>query len=407
MAITLKNKNFAKSTLASGITAGATLLTVATGDGVKFPATGSFRAVIWTAANSSPTNDSTREIVTVTAVAGDVLTITRAAESTTAKAWVATDHIAHVITAGKIDELEADIIPKVSDPAIRDISRGLIIKNNTTNPNYQVDVDADEIILQDSSGIPYKATAVNLTADITVNGINGCPRAAKTGTATSSATTVTGTGTLFTTEFAIGDVIWFNTTGVGRRITAIASDISLTIESSLTIAVGEAISNGGEAPDTRYYIWVIYNGTTVASILSTSSTAPTMPSGYTYKALLGAIYNNSSSNFFTTYQQGNKVRCDGIALINITATVMTITTLNIPVTAKKVSFIAYPNWASNFIMMVHPLQSYTNVTYFYVSVVSGLNAFQGDCLIETPQTVYAQNSVAGNNFYFYVKGWEY
>lgn len=302
MAIVLKNKNFAKSTLASGITSGATSLTVATGEGVRFPATGSFRAVIWGASYSSPTNDTTREIVTVTGVAGDVLTIVRAAESTTAKAWSTSDQIAHVITGGKIDELETEINLKlnISDATsaanVRDINRGLIVKNNVTNPNYQVDVDSDEIELQNATNQSYKAISVNLTADITVNGINGYPRIVKTGTVSCAGTTVSGSGTLFTTEFAVGDVIWFNTDAVGRRITAIATDISLTVESSLT-ASSQAIANGGEAPNTWYYSWVIYNGTTVASLLSTSATAPTMPSGYTYKAYAEIIYNDGLSNF--------------------------------------------------------------------------------------------------------------
>ena len=65
-------------------------------------------------------------------------------------------------------------------------------------------------MLQDSSGVPYRATAVNLTVDITVSGVNG-------------------------------------------------------------------LDTGSEAASTWYYIWVIYNGTTVAGLLSTSATAPTMP----------------------------------------------------------------------------------------------------------------------------------
>lgn len=178
---------------------------------------------------------------------------------------------------------------------IREQSRGLIVQNNATNPNYQTDIDADEIILQNSSYNPYRATSVNLTVDITVDGVNGCPRSVKTGTAGGSGTTVTGYGTLFTTEFAVGDVIWFNLSNLGRRITAIASDTSMSIDSIPGESV-QAISKGGEAPNTWYYIWVIYNGSTVASLLSTSATAPTMPSGYTFKALMGAVFNNSSSN---------------------------------------------------------------------------------------------------------------
>src|SRR4030067_239249 len=126
-------------------------------------------------------------------------------------------------------------------PAIRDIARGLVVMNNITNPNYQVDIDINEIVLKDNSSLsfPYIATAVDLTLDVTVNGINGHQRTVKTGTASCSGTTVTGSGTLFTTEFAVGDVIWFNTAGVGRRITAIAGDTALTVESSLTASSQE------------------------------------------------------------------------------------------------------------------------------------------------------------------------
>lgn len=102
----LKNKNFAKSTLAGNITNIATSVTVAAGEGALFPSTGDFRCVIWGAAYASPLADTTREIVTVTARTTDTLTIVRAAESTTNKAWSTSDNIALVITAGKINELE-------------------------------------------------------------------------------------------------------------------------------------------------------------------------------------------------------------------------------------------------------------------------------------------------------------
>ena len=49
----------------------------------------------------------------------------------------------------------------------------------------------------------------------------------------SSSTTITGSGTSFQTDFVVGDVISFN--GTLRRITAIASQVSLTVDSSITI----------------------------------------------------------------------------------------------------------------------------------------------------------------------------
>lgn len=115
MSIVLKNKNFAVSKLLSGITAAATSLTVLAGEGSKFPTSGQFRAVIWSQSYESPIQDGTREIVTMQLSAGDVFDITRAQESTSAKAWNASDNVAHVITAGKIDELETEINAKKTD----------------------------------------------------------------------------------------------------------------------------------------------------------------------------------------------------------------------------------------------------------------------------------------------------
>ena len=224
---------------------------------------------------------------------------------------------------------------------IRNVSRNLIVKNNTTNPNYQVDIDADEIILQDSSGVPYRATAVDLTANITVNGVNG-------------------------------------------------------------------LDTGSEAANTFYYIWIIYNGTTVAGLLSTSATSPTMPTGYTYKAGGWGIYNDSNPNFSTIYQQGNKTRSDIPTSLNVTTTALTINVLTVPVTAKIVNFIVRPTWASNFSIFIHPIGTFPYAAYFAATVQSSSLYIQGDCIMDTPQTVYMSVSVAaGNSFDFLITGWEY
>lgn len=114
MAIDLKNKNFAVSKLLSSITNVATQLTVLAGEGSKFPTSGSFRAVIWSQSYDSPIQDGTREIVTMQLASGDTFNITRAQESTSAKAWNANDNVAHVITAGKVEELETEINTKAA-----------------------------------------------------------------------------------------------------------------------------------------------------------------------------------------------------------------------------------------------------------------------------------------------------
>ena len=50
------------------------------------------------------------------------------------------------------------------------------------------------------------------------------------------------------------------------------------------------------AASTWYSLWVIWNGTTTAALMSLSATAPTMPSGYTHKARTGWIRTDASVN---------------------------------------------------------------------------------------------------------------
>ncbi len=80
----------------------------------------------------------------------------------------------------------------------------------------------------------------------------------------------------------------------------IASSVNVTAD--ITSSGANGLDTGSEASSTWYYAWVIYDGTTVASLLSTSATAPTMPSGYTYKALVGSVRNDASSNFIGFHQ---------------------------------------------------------------------------------------------------------
>jgi hypothetical protein len=83
-------KNFAKGTLSTGISAGATSIVLSTGDGAKFPAPatdGAFNAVVWDSTTyPDPADDPNVEIVRVTARSSDTLTVTRAQESTSAAA---------------------------------------------------------------------------------------------------------------------------------------------------------------------------------------------------------------------------------------------------------------------------------------------------------------------------------
>ncbi len=77
---------------------------------------------------------------------------------------------------------------------------------------------------------------------------------------------------------------------------------------SLTISTGSSGANGIDAGSvaqaTWYSVWVIYNGSVTAGLLSTSATTPTLPSGYTYSARVGWVRTgDASTNLKRTLQK--------------------------------------------------------------------------------------------------------
>jgi hypothetical protein len=77
-------KNFAKVTVSTAYDAAATSIVLSSGHGAKLP-TAPFNAVWWNATDyADPSDDPNVEIVRVTAISTDTLTVTRAQESTSA-----------------------------------------------------------------------------------------------------------------------------------------------------------------------------------------------------------------------------------------------------------------------------------------------------------------------------------
>lgn len=57
--------------------------------------------------------------------------------------------------------------------AVAGTAAGLVIQNNATNPTYQVDVAADELILKDFRGYAVAVSGLSKTADLTLSGLDG------------------------------------------------------------------------------------------------------------------------------------------------------------------------------------------------------------------------------------------
>lgn len=112
-------------------------------------------------------------------------------------------------------------------------------------------------------------------------------------------------------------------TGLSANITVTADEIVVENSSNayktlravnLTIAgtsVGaNGLDSGALATNTWYSLWVIWNGTTTAGLMSLSATSPTLPSGYTHKARVGWVRTDGTANKYPQrfFQFGRKVR---------------------------------------------------------------------------------------------------
>lgn len=111
------HKNFAYSLVASAPSPAmsGTSLVVTGASGANFPAV-PFNATIWPTASQPTTVNA--EIVTVTAISTDTLTIVRAQEGTAARTVVAGDQIAATITLKSLNDVEGQLAP-ASDQVVQ------------------------------------------------------------------------------------------------------------------------------------------------------------------------------------------------------------------------------------------------------------------------------------------------
>lgn len=158
--------------------------------------------------------------------------------------------------------------------------------------------------------------------------------------------------------------------------------ISLTIAGTTTGA--NALDTGTIATSTWYSVWVIYNGTTTAGLLSTSATSPTLPSGYTHKARVGWIRTDGTVNKYPLAfrQLGRKIRYVVAAGSNVTALPQII--------AGTQGSTSVPTWIAASVSNVVP----STATSIYLSLFIGTAASQ-DAMV-APNNAYGARSSATN-----------
>lgn len=108
-------------------------------------------------------------------------------------------------------------------------------------------------------------------------------------------------------DFTADEVVLKNTSGIPFMV----RNLSVSLDASASGANG--LDTGTIASTTLYKLWIIYNPTTAtaASLLSTSSTTPVLPAGYSFQALVGAWPVGTAPNFYQ-----NKFIQDRYAAVN-------------------------------------------------------------------------------------------
>jgi hypothetical protein len=82
-----------------------------------------------------------------------------------------------------------------------------------------------------------------------------------------------------------------------------SGNVSLTVSASNTGANG--IDTGSLLASTWYYVYLCYGNSGTCGLISSSSSTPTLPSGYSNYVRMGAVLTNSSGYLYRTIQQGN------------------------------------------------------------------------------------------------------
>ena len=136
--------NNAYSALRSSMLIGATSLTLASGTGSRFPTPSGGDYFLLTLADTSGGSESAWEIVKVTARSTDVLTIVRAQEGSTARAWASGVPVDLRITAGTFSGMAAT-------PGINNVGYLNIPQNSKSAAYTLVLDDAGKHILHPSA----------------------------------------------------------------------------------------------------------------------------------------------------------------------------------------------------------------------------------------------------------------
>ena len=260
----MKFTNNATSTLASGINASVTSLTVATGQGALFP-TLSGDYFFCTLANTA----GTVEIIKVTARSTDTFTIVRAQDNTSAASWITGDKVELRLVAASLNNL-----PKLDE--------------------------ANTFTAANAYGTPSSITLTSATGLPLTTGVTGTLGAANggTGVANNAAMTVTGSGNFAYTRTLTGVTnVTLPTTGTLATLAGTETLTNKTLTNPTVTNYVETVVAIGNSGTTQTL--ALTNGT-VQTVTMTGNCTFTMPTATAGKSfILIAVQDGTGSRTAT------------------------------------------------------------------------------------------------------------
>lgn len=320
--------NRAVTTIAGAISTGATSVNLAAGTGTMFPHPGAGQYFILTFVSQS--SATVYEIVNVTAVSGDTLTIVRGQEGTAALAWNAGDTAANYWTAASANAM-------VQVAQLQQQAGNYAADTGAVNA-YAVTLTPAPASLASIIGSPIRVKIANTNTGASTLAVNGL-----------GATVITGVGgaALLNGTLLAGQIATFVYDGTNfeyHDVLAVGGQLSGSLPIP-SLAAGAAVTNlgftpvqqGGGAGQTGTTVYLGYDG--VATLLAQAGAVN-----------LGPLVLRSMSNFLTTStdvfdislpgQNGVTIHIVmGTATINNTGTGSATTDSVALATAFKTSFV--------------------------------------------------------------------
>jgi hypothetical protein len=340
---------------------------------------------------------SLKNDVNYTVVAGDRNAVIRSISVTTTR----TITVPSAATAGAGFELEVMCSLQSSFPTALSSSGGSFINLGINSTSMTLQIGTSVLMVSDGSNW-YLRNISRLSPPAIQGGFKNLKISTADG----------GTAPVVTAD----QVTVENSSGQFLRL----SSLSVTMDFTSTGA--GKLDTGSIATSTWYYIWAIAKDDGTQSCLgSTSATSPTLPSGYTYKARIGAVRTKSGSAVFLgTIQYGRRVQYTGTPpnLASGTAGSTTVPTWSavavanfIPTTAFRIfGHLSLPT--SGATGMAAPNNSYgaynaasnrPPCSISLAGLASGAASIPFDFVLESTNIYWAAN---GANSEFVCMGWE-